>query len=64
MASSAWKVTEVIALPEGLRYTLVLGAREVLVLHKPASWRGWNGSSVCEVSAGMKAAVLEHERES
>jgi hypothetical protein len=62
VASSAWEVTEIVDLPEGLRYTLVLGAREVLVLHRPASWRAWNGEAVCEVSAGMKAAVLDYER--
>lgn len=62
MASSAWEVSDVIDLPEGLRYTLVLKDKEVLVLHNPAAWRAWNGNSVCEVSAGMKAAVLEYER--
>lgn len=62
MASSAWEVTEVVDLPEGVRYTLVLGSREVLVLHRPGSWRAYNGQSLCEVTAAMKAAVLEYER--
>jgi hypothetical protein len=62
MVVSAWEVTDVVDLPEGHRYTLVLKDREVMVLHRPATWRGWNGQSVCEVTGAMKAAVLDYER--
>ncbi len=63
MASSAWLVTDPVDVQEGTRYRLFLNEdREVFVLHVPGKWRGWNGESTCEVTAAMKAAVLDYER--
>ncbi len=63
-AESAWKVTEVIDLPGGHRYTVVndkLGA-EWLVKHEDAGWQFWNGARMVEPRAGVRAAVLAYER--
>jgi hypothetical protein len=62
---SAWKVTEVLDLPGGRRYTVVnkaIGA-EWLVKHEDAGWQFWNGERLVEARAGVRAAVLAYERQ-
>lgn len=63
MASSAWVCTEGVDVQEGTRYRIFLNDDiEVFVLHAPGKWKAWNGHAMCEVTAAMKAAVLEYER--
>jgi hypothetical protein len=62
MAKSAWQVRDVDSTPAGRRYTVVLGQREWIVLHAGSGWQFWNGHTRCEADAGVRAAILDYER--
>lgn len=64
MPGSAWRVTDVIDTPSGPRYTVVhdVSGEEWLVLHN-TGWKFWNGTNLVEPRAGVRAAVLEYERQ-
>lgn len=65
MADSAWKVVNHELTPAGRSYTVVLGEREVMVLHVPGGWQFYNMLTDvrCEPNAGVKAAVRAYERD-
>lgn len=63
MARSSWRVIETEELDAGLRYLVRSGEREMIVLHQDDGFQGWNGQSRCEVSPGVKSAILDHERD-
>lgn len=61
---SAWEVTGFELTPAGRRYIVVLGEREWIVLHTlTGGWQFWNGHARCDSNGGVRAAILDYERD-